>query len=753
MDRKEADAVARAIAATAEETGLGFLFARLAVDEVLAGQLKGEPEELEAALKNHAFDLLLNDGGEGSEPPSRPLLQALALGPPGGLPLGEVWETACGAIDPEVPATQADQLQVLSRFGRFIIEERHSGETLYRWFHPALRRQLRDEAGPEAVRAVVEALVSLRDRKTEGGSRPEQATPFLLEQLPRMIIEVDDPDLIARSTQGAAEPVLVPQVRLTLDKADEEIGLGNYDAADSLIATADLLTIERDDALRLRTLLTRAEYLLRVRDSRDASRGCRTAFDLARRLLAEDRDRVDLLEHLIRATRLMVDTLPGEEKGEGAQALAETLSSLAEAEPSALATVAPSVAKLLLSYSSSLSGVVEPATSVSSAEAASRICGWLMQTGREDLRPVHAESLAFVWLDRMRLGKRGGARDFQREVEFILSQPVSPRWMTQLGPLVGELTQWLGWDGEHKRARELLDRAIEAYRPAVEAAEAPAGYPLILGSACELRSTVLAALGLSREAEQDAIEAVQLAVTHAKAGLSTVGARAPLSLRLLEREQVEEVAILLSPRHPLGGPASSVEGELWGLALGLLAIRESDPARGVELLESVQLHPDAIPLRRPRPSAYRFNSYGLEFRIGLALREGHLAMEQPEEGERAMIVASGTFLRREILGSPRRLTHLHRDLFEASLPWLWAEVQRLTRGTGEIEPNARWWASAIEVAAEGSNLLRQAVPPQFDDDVSQEETVLAERGFEEEPEVVQAIEEKIRSGLAWRGRE
>ena len=576
--------MSEAIAETAAETGLGFLFARLTVEEMASGRLQPDTKELDAVLHSRAFGILLKSaaGREGEEAPPQALLQALALAPSPGLAIGDVWREIAEAIDGDVVADFEAQLRTLSHFGRFILEEHRGGETLYRWFHPALRKELRDQVGglgSEAGHAAVRGLIELRDQQTNHWARPENASPFLLEILPAMIVEAGDFELITTSVKGAPEQAVRLQLVQLSRAAAEQRALGNFETSQSITTSAHLLTLGRGDALEASAMVAQAESLLVPfddwRNARDLSNA---ALQLAHRLLAENWQQAEPLELLIGATRTLVRSLGrgGLDADEGVRVLGETLDKLALTDADALALVAQPLAKLLLSYSDSLSAVVNPRVAAASSTSSARICGLLVEAGREDLRVVHAESLVYAWIDRERCGDPGGVDDFRRAIDTILARPVSPEWMVRLGPLVGELAQRLGWDGEHEQAVDVLDRAVLAYEPAAEAAVAPAGYPLILGSALEQRSTVLALLGDAERAERDAERAVELAIAHHDSGLPTKGTRAPLALRLLDRGLPTDAAALLSSDHPLGEPASNPERTLHALARALARLEEGD---------------------------------------------------------------------------------------------------------------------------------------------------------------------------------
>ena len=146
MKPESAEAIAAEVSELCAESGLGFLLARVVVDGILDGLLDPTDPEFGKELRLRAFDLLLaEDGGQGQRETNgrAALLQALALAPDPGIPLGEAWQSMAEALDEGASAGTEEQLGVLNDFRRFIVEEQHEGEPAYRWFHQGLRDALR----------------------------------------------------------------------------------------------------------------------------------------------------------------------------------------------------------------------------------------------------------------------------------------------------------------------------------------------------------------------------------------------------------------------------------------------------------------------------------------------------------------------------------------------------------------------------------------------------------------------------------
>src|SRR6185312_16353651 len=108
-----------------QESGLGFLLARVIVDELVRGSIEPGGPDFDRVLKTRAYDLLLDDAGrqEGGGAKRASLVQALALAPAPGIPLGDAWQKMAEALDHEAPADVEAQLATLADFRRLVIEE------------------------------------------------------------------------------------------------------------------------------------------------------------------------------------------------------------------------------------------------------------------------------------------------------------------------------------------------------------------------------------------------------------------------------------------------------------------------------------------------------------------------------------------------------------------------------------------------------------------------------------------------------
>lgn len=683
MKPESAEAIAAEVSELCAESGLGFLLARVVVDGILDGLLDPTDPEFGKELRLRAFDLLLaEDGGQGQRETNgrAALLQALALAPDPGIPLGEAWQSMAEALDEGASAGTEEQLGVLNDFRRFIVEEQHEGEPAYRWFHQGLRDALRSQAGgyrSEPVQLALRGLLELREGPTEDAQGESTlADWFLVESLPEMIVESGDDELMRAATKDASEA----EARRFLDAlsaaAADRRALGDPTTAAALAQKGMLLSYGREDSVAALALLGQAEALTldydMWRDGRDMSR---SALQMVERLLDEEPGRVDLLEAAIQATRMLVRTLGigAFDAGEGQGYIERMLEQVAAADPEAQAKLAPVVAELLQSYADSLTFVTAPEVRVESADAAAQIRGLMVEAGREDLRLPFTESLVYAWKAREAIGDMSGLPPFRAALDELLTiDPMPPEWILRVTQMVGELSQALGFGGRKEEALGFLDRAVRVFEPSVAHAPANEGHPLGLAALLDLRSTVLRALGRADEALEDALAGVRIADRHSESGLDDSEApRTALALRLFELGRWEEALAAIPPESLRGGPRNDLEAAAHALVIGTALWRRGEVREGVSRLLAAlsRLDPGDV---QPAPwnNEALFITFGVELQIGFELAA---AFADQGDEDRAMALlerAMDAFLRRHVAASPARLLLLEPHLRDLSMPLL-----------------------------------------------------------------------------------
>lgn len=707
MKPESAEAIAAEVSELCVQSGLGFLLARVVVDGILDGLLDPADPGFGKELRLRAFDLLLAEGGgQGqSETSGRAaLLQALALAPDPGIPLGEAWQAMSEALDEGAPAGTEEQLGVLNDFRRFIVEEQHEGKPAYRWFHPGLRDALRSQAGgypSEPVQLALRSLLELREGRM--GEESALADWFLVESLPEMIVESGDDELMRAAMKDAPEA----EARRFLDAlsaaAADRRALGDRTTAAALAQKALLLSYGREDSITALVRLGQAEALTLDydlwRDGRDMSR---SALQMVERLLDEEPGRVDLLEAAIRATRMLVRTLGigAFDAGEGQGYIERMLEQVAAADPEAQTRLAPVVAELLQSYADSLTYVTAPEVRVESADAAAQIRGLMVEAGREDLRLPFTESLVYAWKAREAIGDLSGLPPFRAALaELLAIDPMPPEWILRVTQMVGELSQALGFGGRTEEALAFLDRAVRAFEPSVAHAPPNEGHPLGLAALLDLRSSVLMALGRADEALEDALAGLRLADRHSASGLDDSEApRITLALRLLERGRWEEALAAIPAESVRGGPRNEPEAAAQALVVGTALRRRGEEGEGVSRLLAAlaQLDPgDVQPA--PRNTEALFVTFGVELRIGFELAAAFT--DQGDEGRAVELLdrATDIFLRRHVAASPARLLLLEPRLRELSTPLLERCCEEPERWRFLSEP----WSRALPLLRSG----------------------------------------------------
>jgi WD40 repeat protein len=122
-----------------QQRGQQFLYARLAVHEILADpDLVNDDNALDRLLSGDHRTLFAAAANRlaAQSPVTRPLLEALALARGRGLPrVDRVWLTVAGAVDPEVPATEVDIDQLLKAAAPYVMLDTEHGQSVYRLAH------------------------------------------------------------------------------------------------------------------------------------------------------------------------------------------------------------------------------------------------------------------------------------------------------------------------------------------------------------------------------------------------------------------------------------------------------------------------------------------------------------------------------------------------------------------------------------------------------------------------------------------
>ncbi|MET0558334.1 MAG: hypothetical protein ABW065_06655 [Solirubrobacterales bacterium] len=712
MSGNEVQDLAARIAAAAKETGLGFLFARVAADELEASESRSDALAVESNLVGRALDSIL-EGREGrfaAGTPGRALLHAFSLAPDPGISTGAAWEAMANALDPAADAGYEAQLGFLSEFGRLILEQRHLDEPVYRWFHHSLGERVSELDGgidSEAGKAAVQALLELRDRETQSWSAPEKASPYMRDRLPRLVAESGDLDLTVKAVKGAPDEVVRAQVRLLLEASTDGRALGDLDSARRHAQNALLVTTNRGDDLAAEALIEQSRAALDFemwRDARDMSLGAQR---IAGTLLANDPERPELLELAARATQMVVASLGSGvfDADQGVGHIDSMLRRLARADADLQPALAPAVAELLQAYSENLGAVVPAAVQAETSLDAARIRSWLVECGREDFRVPLSESLGYAWLASKDSRRPSGGEDFKRSLEVTLEGgALLPEQIRQMARLAGELSQSLGFFGSHLEALDLLDRTVQAMEPAVEGAAPSDGFPLSLAALLTLRSTVLAVLERTEEGLIDAERAVALVDKHRSSGLPPEAERATLALRLLDLERATDaVASLTSSKEEEA--AAPIDRHVLALARGeeLLLRGSSEEAAAVlaQLLEEID--PGGPP---PANSSLLFNFFGLELRAGLALAEARRGLDDSAGAEAAADAGARVFLRTQFAAGPQRILHLRPQVLAAARPHLLRVVATLETEIGR-SATEEWTRSLAVVGLDDATFVRR----------------------------------------------
>lgn len=672
----EIQRIAGRVARVAESTGLGFVLARVVTDQIIEGTLSPDDPRFETDLEARALELLLGGAGEARRS-DRAMLIALALAP-SGLPLGRVWTAAAVAVDEGCNASEEEQVGLVVRLSRFLIEERKGAQVRYRVFHEALRVPLQrapldpggepldeGEVGNRAAR-VCESLAQLVLAQTERWQWPGQADPYLVDTLPTLLAARAEHSLIARVTDGAPSEMRRPYARALLEEAADALAIGDSSRALSQAQWAGLVVGQAadDDPLFVDSQLAMCDALIAMdypwRDARDIARG---ELDRAWGRAQNGLDDPVHVGQVVRAARRLVRALGigAFDAEEGLEILEDTLERLSAAPASALAPNGEHVADLLISYSDSLRSLNHPAARVAPLEGAVLLLQGQVDAGRVDLKLNLSNAIAHLAITLDALGRSEGLELLRQSVsEMAAFAPFSPAHMRQVTPVVGELVQHLGMTGLHAEALEWLDWAIEAYRPAADVDSLSAED---LVTALLMRAAVLAALSRDDDALSAARDAMNRCVEGDRA--RTIASRT-LVLRLLDLGRYDE-ALDLADREPPDSSYYAAPGSPWwaDVARANLLTAAGNPAEAITILEN-HLSRMGRPAWRERPgiSFENFINFEPSLRTGAALADAHEAMGQETPASDVLARAALIFQEQRLPRSPRALLHVPAHILD-----------------------------------------------------------------------------------------
>ena len=244
--------VASVLAARAVNSEGGFLFARIVAADV-AQQLREQPESpwqssLPASIAA-AFARDLDTGPQlqrdGQVQPGavRALLSALAWSEGNGVPAGGVWETMAAALRPGGPGYDAADLdQLLTHYGRFVVEDSDGEQAVYRLYHREFVDFLQQDSPPvptddggtmPPALALTEALIELTRQQTGDLQWPAAANPYLRHALWLHAVHADGPGVARFRALAEANPAAyLPYLAASLNSlGNRQADAGERDAA------------------------------------------------------------------------------------------------------------------------------------------------------------------------------------------------------------------------------------------------------------------------------------------------------------------------------------------------------------------------------------------------------------------------------------------------------------------------------------------------------------------------------------------
>ncbi len=667
------------------DRGPGFLTAKLALDLL---RLEGRESLRDQAMGPSGppvLRLLLGRRFSEEDPGTRALLTALAWAPAPGIPAGEVWQAAASGIDAEIDATMERQIDLLSRLGRFITEERVDDEVVYRFFHLSLDRAVRAETGgteSPGVEAMIRGLLELRDTRVEKG---DEVGAFLTERIPKLIIDTGNREVANDALSGVPDEIADVYVRSMVDLADGRRALGDFDGATAITQGLMFATSDRQGAVRWRVVIAQAESVIDMGLWRDARDWLVQEYEEIRE--SEDAP----LEIELRAVTVLARALSrGFDAYQGADYAKDTLVRIADS-PQSLAGMGPEIAHLLRICGINLGYEFQDVDAAEMIDASARIYSWLVDGGREDLRLEFARNMAAG----IGIGEAAG-RDFDlvaaRDTLGLLVDHGALK-PDDVVPAVGaiiETVRLLTFAGLREEAFEWIDLAVSVFdTPAGLSGEAEEVAASARGLMLEARSTLAARLGLLDLGFEDGSRVVQLALDHPHP-VRNQGVRVSLAMRCLEEWRNDQVVELLHPEGELG-PPGDLEATILEIAKARLTIEAGDPASAVDQL--VPLIEEDRTGRRPSGwNANVFVTYGIELLAGEVLSAAYGLLEVRADAQMAELRVAASFLTREIRGPAVRLLHLPDRTLER-----WIDVlARQIRGFGIEYGRVAEWRMAID---------------------------------------------------------
>ncbi|MFI9408490.1 nSTAND1 domain-containing NTPase [Nocardia gamkensis] len=216
-----------AFAARLGDRARGFLFARLAVHEVVADRVWRDPATWSGLLGGSHQDLfgIAVTRLSRRAPAYSPLLQALAYGRGRGIPAaGGIWATCASVLAPEALISLDDITALLTDAAPYIVADREHGQTVYRLAHRAFTEFFTDETTTtdrdrEIHRAMLRAIIdSCEDSLSSGKAALNPYVTYMLSGHAAVggepawhlldshthILTLLDPDAIARDILRAA---------------------------------------------------------------------------------------------------------------------------------------------------------------------------------------------------------------------------------------------------------------------------------------------------------------------------------------------------------------------------------------------------------------------------------------------------------------------------------------------------------------------------------------------------------------------
>ncbi len=682
------ESIAAAIARAASDTGMGFLLARVITDQIIVGAITPDAPEFDRRLYEQAAELLLlPEGAASAESPyrdledartarDRALLHALAIAPAPGIPAGEEWRVTAAALG-GVDASLSDQVDLLGRLGRFILEDRDGNDVVYRFFHPALASEFRAqivgrrEGGSldvidEHIAAAMEALVTLTLERSNRWESPERIGHFLRVRLPELLASCRPVplELIADAVAGAPYEVLERQVSALLDASEDCRALGLTEDARDLTNTALILPGRIDNLAGAMALVGQAQSFLDLDMWREARDMSYRALRWCERALAAEPDDYGVLRVALRATRML-----GRSLGVGAFDAEDALPPMerllwrvAGAPPGGLVEVGSDVAQLLMTYADALNRVAPLEEARDAASAASRLLTWLIASGREDLWLEQSWALAHRGIARIGLGDRGGLYDLEEAVTTAFSAgPLGAGTLRKIAPYVSKLVQNLALDGQHERALEWANQIIAAMEEVARTSRSSSGANTYLAHQHQMRAVLLVVLGRISEAVADARTAVAL-VDAAEGGGESLHEGA--ALVLVDAGLFTEALSVLDamPSVPSYGPNLRSSIRALAQAPSLMARNELEAAKGAlaGALDNLDQELEYLGHNAFR----RFCTFGIELRVAAALASVERAAGDESAAEEALHRGARVFLRALRDGPPRRMLHTHPSILE-----------------------------------------------------------------------------------------